>query len=82
MTLYDMMRNPDLPMQDIAVRNAMLGGTYALYVMDATDSAKDYKAPLYAEKAKMLPLFYEYIQENSKTNYAVSWSKWIEGRIN
>lgn len=31
---------------------------------------------------KMLPLFYEYIQENSKTNYAVSWSKWIEGRIN
>ena len=35
MMLYDMMMNPDVPMQDIAVRQAMLGSNYALYMEDS-----------------------------------------------
>ena len=74
MMLYDMMMNPDVPMQDIAVRQAMLGSGYALY----TEDSDSYKAPLYEEKARMTPLFYEYVQENHENNYDVPWSVWLE----
>ena len=74
MMLYDMMMNPDVPMQDIAVRQVMLGSGYALY----TEDSDSYKAPLYAEKARMTPLFYEYVQQNRESNYDVPWSVWLE----
>lgn len=82
MTLYDIMKNPDVPMEDIAVRNTLLGGSYVLYIEEGEEAETDYKAPYHAEKAKMLPYFYEYVQENHKNNYEVSWSEWIEKRIN
>ena len=74
MMLYDMMMNPDVPMQDIAVRQAMLGSGYALY----TEDSDSYKVPLYEEKARMTPLFYEYVQQNHENNYDVPWSVWLE----
>ena len=73
MMLYDMMMNPDVPMLDIAVRQAMLGSGYALY-MDESDG---YKVPLYEEKVRMTPLFYEYVQQNHQSNYDVPWSEWL-----
>ena len=74
MMIYDMMMNPDVPMQDITVRQAMLGSGYALY----TEDSDSYKVPLYAEKARMTPLFYEYVQQNRESNYDVPWSVWLE----
>ena len=74
MMIYDMMMNPDVPMQDIVVRQAMLGSGYALY----TEDSDSYKAPLYEEKARMTPLFYEYVQQNHESNYDVPWSVWLE----
>jgi hypothetical protein len=74
MIIYDMMRNPGVPMQDIAVRQTMVGGSYPLY----TEKSGSYKVPLYEEKARMLPLIYEYVQENRKTNYKVPWSLWLK----
>lgn len=76
MMFYDMMMNPDVPMEDIVVRQAMVGGNYALY----TEDSDNYKAPLYEVKARMTPLFYEYVQENCQTNYEVPWSVWLEER--
>ena len=73
MMLYDMMMNPDVPMLDIAVRQAMLGSGYALY----TEDSDSYKVPLYEEKARMTPLFYEYVQQNRESNYEVPWSVWL-----
>ena len=73
MTVYDMMRNPDVPMKDIIVRQTMLGGSYPLY----TEDSDNYKAPLYRIKAQMIPLLYEYIQEQHASNYAVPWSQWL-----
>jgi hypothetical protein len=74
MIIYDMMRNPGVPMKDIAVRQTMVGGSYPLY----TEKSGSYKVPLYEEKARMLPLIYEYVQENRKTNYKVPWSLWLK----
>ena len=76
MTLCDMMRNPEVPMQDVVVRHTMLGGGYPFY----TEDSDSYKAPLYREKAMMMPLLYEYVQENHGTNYEISWSQWLKLR--
>ena len=74
MMLYDMMRNPGVPMQDIVVRQTMVGGSYPLY----TEDSGSYKVPLYKEKARMTPLLYEYVQKNHKKNYKVPWSLWLK----
>ena len=74
MMIYDMMQNPDVSMEDIVIRQTMMGAGYPLY----TEDSDSYKVPLYEEKAKMTKLIYEYIQENHKTNYEVPWSQWLE----
>ena len=75
MIFYDIMRNPGLPLKDIAYRQCLLGGNYLLY--DGSAPGEDpVKAELCAEKAQMIPLFYEYIQKNHATNYQVTWSQW------
>ena len=74
MILYDMMMNPGVPMYDIVVRQTKLGASYVLY----TEDSDNYKVPLYAEKAKMTPLFYEYVQQQHGSNYEVPWSVWLK----
>ena len=74
MMLYDMMRNPGVPMQDIVVRQTMAGGSYPFH----TENSGSYRVPLYEEKARMTPLLYEYIQKNHKKNYKVPWSLWLK----
>ena len=74
MMIYDMMRNPGVPMKDIVIRQTMAGSSYPLY----TEKSNSYKVPLYEEKARMMPLLYEYVQENRKTNYKVPWSLWLK----
>ena len=74
MMAYDMMKNPQVPMVDIVVRQTMLGGSYPLY----TEKSDNYKAPHYEIKAKMTPLFYEYVQEQHELNYEMSWSEWLK----
>ena len=76
MMIYDMMKNPGLPMEDIVVRQTMSGASYPLY----TGDPDNFKAPLHEEKARMMPLFYEYVQEQQAGNYAVSWSRWLSER--
>ena len=77
MMVYDMMKNPQVPMEDIVVRQTMLGGSYPLY----TGDPDYYKAPLYAMKAKMTPLFYEYVQQQHGVDYEVSWSQWLSSGV-
>ncbi len=76
MCLYDMMKNPDVALEDIVTRQAMTGGNYLLY----TEQSDSYKAPLYDEIAENIRLFYEYVQENHETNYELSWSEWLAGQ--
>jgi len=73
MMIYDMMRNPDAAMEDIVIRQTMLGGSYPLY----TENSDSYKAPLYAEKARMTPLFHAYVQEEHTGGFTVLWSDWL-----
>lgn len=73
MTIYDKMKNPQVPMMDVVVRQTKLGGSYPLY----TEDSENYKVPYYAEKAKMVPLFCRYVEENYESDYEVKWSEWL-----
>ena len=59
-----------------AFGNVVIGGNYAAYTIK-NPKAGSWKAPFYAEKARMLPVFYAYVQENKATGFAVPWSKWL-----
>lgn len=78
MCLYDMMKNPDVPMKDIAYRQTKLGSNYPLYIQ----TKDDWKKSLYQEKADNFVLLYTYVQENYKDNYQVSWSEWLNSNKN
>ena len=72
MCLYDMMKNPDVPYEDILARQTMLGSHYPISSNPKSESDK--------EKNRLMPLLYQYVQENHATNYAVSWSQWLYWR--
>ena len=55
----------------------MLGGSYPLY----TEDSDNYKVPYYAIKAKMTPLFYEYVQQQHDLNYDMTWSQWLTSSL-
>jgi hypothetical protein len=74
MVFYDMMKNPDVPYKDILVRQYRLGGVYAAF---GGTGVKGWKVPLFKEKKRMMELFYKYVQENYKDNYATPWSQWL-----
>ncbi len=76
MAMYDMMRNPTVSLRDILYRQHMLGGNYVAYTVE-NPKKNDWKADYYNEKARMIPLFYQYVQENQADNFKVTWSQWL-----
>ena len=73
MVIYDKMKNPEVPIEDICVRQSMLGSSYMLQ----TDPSDDYKIPLYKEKAERVVQFGQYVEENAADNYPITWSEWL-----
>ena len=76
MMLYDKMKNPKVPMKDIVVRQTLTGSEYPLY----SSGSQSFHGRLNAEKAKMTPLLFQYLEENRKSGYAVPWSEWLAAR--
>ncbi len=72
MYICDMMKNPDVPLEDIAARQAMTGASYLLQ-----DESPD---PKKSERARKLRLMYEYIRENRESGYEKSWTAWLSER--
>lgn len=76
MALYDMMKNPQLPLADIVSRQYLLGGADISYTI-AQPKPGQWKAPYYEEKARMLPKFYAYVQANYADGFRTTWSQWL-----
>ena len=76
MAMYDMMRNPTVSLKDILYRQHMLGGNYVGYTVE-NPKKNDWKADYYNEKARMISLFYQYVQENQADNFKATWSQWL-----
>ena len=62
MTMYDILRNPELPLEVIVRRQNLIGGTDGL---------------AQSEKAAMLRSFYRYVQQNRADGFQMSWRTWL-----
>jgi len=76
MMLYDKMKNPMVSMEDIAIRHTLTGSEYPLH----HSSSNSFHGKLNAEKSRMMPLLFRYVDENRESGYAVSWSDWLAAR--
>lgn len=74
MEIYDMIKNPDVPFEDIMLRHAMTGGNYIPYADPESDIAE-----VYALRAKRIRQVYEYLQEMNG-HYTTPWSEWIANK--
>ena len=74
MAIYDMMKNPDVPFEDIMLRHAMTGSNYLPYADPESDIAEVYEL-----RAKRIRQVYEYLQEMDG-NYTIPWSEWIANK--
>lgn len=73
MAMYDIMKNPDVPLADILERQQLIGGNNVA----ATPDTGSWKDPYYEEKAVMINKFYRYVQQNYQTGFELSWSEWL-----
>ena len=71
MSVYDMMKNPDVAFEDIMLRHAMTGSSYFPYADPDSELAE-----VYLLRSKRIRQVYDYIQE-AGGNYSVPWSQWI-----
>lgn len=76
MAMADMMKNPDVSLKDILQRQHLIGGNYVAYKIPKPKKDQ-WKADYYADKARMVKLFYTYVQQNYQNNFATPWSQWL-----
>lgn len=77
MMLYDKMKNPGVAMQDILVRQALTGSEYPVTHGRSYHRSTSFHGQLQAEKNRMTPLLFQYVEENWESGYAVPWSQWL-----
>ena len=70
MAIYDMVRNPDVPFEDIMLRHAMTGSSYFPYA-----DPKSEIADVYALRAKRILQVYEYLHRDPAD--VATWTKWL-----
>lgn len=74
MVLFDMMRNPDLSIDDIIYRQYLIGGAFLFDDME--DYPKKWVHELASERIVLLPIFYQYVKQCYRNNFSLSWSDW------
>ena len=72
MSIYDMIRNPDLSFEDIMLRQAMTGSSYFPYV-----NAKSELAQAYALRARRIRQIYDYLQKRHRGESGLSWRSYL-----
>lgn len=76
MVFYDMMRNPNLSLNDIVYRQYMLGGRFVMN--DGSTTTTDWKREFLYERSLLMPIFHDYVMEASKAGYSLNWTEWKE----
>ena len=71
MAIYDMMKNPDVSVEDISLRQAMAGSSYILKYKDTDPDLRK------VIRARNLRLMEVYIRENRGNGYQKKWSEWL-----
>ena len=73
MAMYDMIRNPEIPAEDIIERQYLIGGA------DLTAMKEDeWKNERIVQRLEMLKLFSEYVRARHAGETTLRWGEWIE----
>jgi hypothetical protein len=74
MALYDILKNPRVPLETIVLRQRLLGGVDLF----AQAEGADWLAVESRRKVAFLYLFHRYVAEEKDNGFAVPWSLWLK----
>lgn len=74
--LYDILRNPDVALEDIVARQHALGGTNLF----TPGKKNNWKGEEIRKRAQQVRNFYAYVQANRSNEYAQPYSQWIKSQ--
>lgn len=74
LAMYDIIKNPDLPLEDICRRQYLLGGTNLLLEPEGDD----WNAKKSRDRAKKIRLFYDFVQGTRSEQIGLQWSEWLK----
>ena len=74
LVMYDVMRNPQLSLEEICRRQYLLGGSNLLLEPEGND----WYAKMSRDRAKKIRLFYEFVQGTRAERIGLPWSEWLK----
>ncbi|MBR0060763.1 MAG: protein tyrosine phosphatase, partial [Selenomonadaceae bacterium] len=74
LVMYDIMKNPDVSLEDICKRQYLLGGTNLLLEPEGND----WGAKMARDRAKKIRLFYDFVQGTRAEQIGLQWSEWLK----
>lgn len=74
LVMYDIMKNPDVSLEDICRRQYLLGGSNLLL----EPTGDDWHARMNRDRAKKIRLFYEFVQGTRTEQIGLPWSDWLK----
>ena len=73
LVMYDILKNPDVTLEEICKRQYLLGGSNLLLEPEGND----WYSKMARDRAKKIRLFYEFIQGTRAEQIGLPWSEWI-----
>lgn len=74
LVMYDIMKNPDLPLTEICKRQYLLGGSNLLLEPEGDD----WYSKMARDRTKKIRLFYEFIQGTRAEQIGLQWSEYVQ----
>ena len=74
LVMYDIMKNPDVSLEEICKRQYLLGGSNLLIEPEGDD----WYARMSRDRAKKIRLFYEFVQGTRNEQIGLQWSEWLK----
>lgn len=74
LVMYDIMKNPDLTLEEICRRQYLLGGTNLLLEPEGDD----WNSKMARDRAEKIRLFYGWAQGTRSEEIGLAWSEWLK----
>ena len=73
LVMYDIMKNPDVSLEEICKRQYLLGGSNLLLEPEGDD----WYSKMNRDRAKKIRLFYKFVQGTRSEQIGLPWSEWL-----
>ncbi|MBR4152984.1 MAG: protein tyrosine phosphatase [Selenomonadaceae bacterium] len=74
LVMYDILKNPDLPLEEICKRQYLLGGSNLLL----EPQGDDWYSKMACDRAKKIRLFYDFVQGTRAEQIGLQWSEYLQ----